>query len=522
MTRAGVSVCISLLVGACPGEPGAPARGASAAAVALDAPGPTPALVPAAALAAPQVAPADPQPSVPVVPVGPVAAFVVVTARATIVAPVDPVLVPVRAAGIWVLDDVASPGTVRFHPGSLGHYPTCACVAAETACGGVVVVGAGEGPVCDCMAPPEVFAEEPEPDMDDGVDTDCESSGSVPVALVGGVLFFHGESHSECGGMNIYDIFSREESMVAAPALLSAPALRFGGCGEGGVGNASPPWPLSDAYCASKEGARDPDCLRCKDLAEESIVYTLHRGQLYRVEDAMDTSGAGMRRWFSREVTAKRCPSAADPCGAATGFPGLEAADDFWVASDGRHALQQTRGELVILGGATPAARGDLGPDAVLGVRWHADARPLIAAMVAREPRPRELAACTGDEGCRGYAGCDLRCEAGACVVNGGAEPVALAAEDLGFVDARGGKDWGLRCLEHLRARRMGAAQAACEAGLAVASKPAIRGALLYNLGLIARKTGATQVARARFGESLVVRPGNAAVLRALAELGPG
>lgn len=454
-------------------------------------------------------------------PIGPVAAFVVVMANTTIVAPVDPALAPTRAGGIWVLDDATGPGTVRFHPGWPALYPTCACVAAETACDGVVVVAAGEGPICDCLAPPEVAEAPPEPDMDDDVDTDCESSGSVPVALVGGVLFFHGESHSECGGMNIYEIFSREEAMVAAPGVLSAPALRFGGCEDAGTGSASPPWPLWGEHCAGDEASRDPDCLRCKDLAEESIVYTLHRGRLFRVEDEMEPSGAGTRRWFSRVVTAKRCPSAADPCGAVTGFPDVEAADDFWVASDGRYALQRKRGQLEILGGAAPVQRGELGLDAVLGVRWHADARPLIATMVAREPRPRPVVACTGDDGCRGHAGCDLRCQAGSCVENVRAEPAELAAEDRGFVDTRGGKDWGLRCLEHLRAGRMGAAQAACDAGLAVASKPAIRGALLYNLGLIARNTGATQVARARFGESLVVRPGNEIVTRALAELGP-
>ena len=459
-------------------------------------------------------------------PPGPISAFVLVLGGETIVAPSDPAIEPIEAPGIWVLDDTSSPASVRFYPDLPHDFPPCACHGAASACQGPVLVGADTGPICDCLDPGELIPDNDDDNDDNNDDNDnddnCEDADDYPVSLVGGTLYLHGESHTTCGGMNIYDIFSGSEPLVAAPVDLTRPALRLEGCEEDdSTASASAPWPLPRTFCGTAEMATDPDCERCREFTAEASVYTLHRGRLYRMDNEMDSSGSGVRRWFSRALTPKTCPTPADPCGPVARFPGLASADDFWVASDGRHALRLDGGQLSLLGGAAPLPRGSLASATVLGVRWHADARPLIAAMRARAPRPRPLTACSRDADCTVHAGCDLRCEARECVVNSEREPVALATEDRGFVDSHGGSDWGLRCLQPLRARRFGAAQAACEAGLAVASKPTTRGALLYNLGLIARNTGDEATARARFVDSLAARPGNAVVTRALADLGP-
>jgi tetratricopeptide (TPR) repeat protein len=91
-----------------------------------------------------------------------------------------------------------------------------------------------------------------------------------------------------------------------------------------------------------------------------------------------------------------------------------------------------------------------------------------------------------------------------------------LAPEDEGFVDTRGGWGWGDRCFLHIKAGRLEAAKACCDRGLGMNPAPAVKGALLYNLGLIAQKSGDTTGASKYYADSLAARPGNATVQAAL------
>src|SRR5262245_42589632 len=76
--------------------------------------GPTGPAPPPVAIPPEEPVPADPVR--PPLPPGPIGAFVVVVRGETIVAPIDPTIEPIRAQGIWVLDDATAPGGVRFHP----------------------------------------------------------------------------------------------------------------------------------------------------------------------------------------------------------------------------------------------------------------------------------------------------------------------------------------------------------------------------------------------------------------------
>lgn len=451
-----------------------------------------------------------------------VAGFVIVGSGETVIAPVDPRIAVVSAPGIWVLDDAVPTPVVRFFADLREQVPDCVCESEQGACSdGVEIVEAGSGPVCGCMIPP---VEPVEPtylgDDEDDSDVVCESTDRYPAALVGGVLFFHGERHDECEGMNIYDVFSEDEAMVAAPADLAKHTVAVDGCQpDNSTATPEPPWPLPTRGCSAEELAKHEGCEQCWDMQAEADVYLLRLGRLHRVESEMDTAGSGPRRWSSAPVDPAHCPSAADTCGARTHFGDrFDADDDVWIANDGLHALVLDDAKISIVGNGDPVPRGEVGE--VLGVRYHADVRPLAAAMTTRAPLAREASACKADAECRGHSGCgDVRCDDGRCVARPAALVGVLAPDDRGFVDKRGGRDWGDRCVKHLRASRLAAAQAACEAGLALAKKPGTRGAILYNLGLVAKQHGDRDTARTRFRESLAVRPGNATVEAALAEL---
>lgn len=98
-----------------------------------------------------------------------------------------------------------------------------------------------------------------------------------------------------------------------------------------------------------------------------------------------------------------------------------------------------------------------------------------------------------------------------------------LAREDIGFVDTARGLGWSNRCYNHLQAGRFSNARAACNQGLAAPDlAPDNRGAILFNLGQVAEKTGDHAAARLFYRESLAVRPngaGAATVQRALEAL---
>jgi hypothetical protein len=90
-----------------------------------------------------------------------------------------------------------------------------------------------------------------------------------------------------------------------------------------------------------------------------------------------------------------------------------------------------------------------------------------------------------------------------------------LAPQDQGFVDQQKGLGWGYRCYLHLRQGRYANGRAACQRGLAVPDLSAWNhGAILYNLGQIAEKTGDYDSARTYYEQSLQVRPTGAGRVR--------
>ena len=99
------------------------------------------------------------------------------------------------------------------------------------------------------------------------------------------------------------------------------------------------------------------------------------------------------------------------------------------------------------------------------------------------------------------------------------APDTGLHPDDHGFVDQRGGRDWGDRCFYHLMADRFTAARAACDRGMAIAENNEVRAALHYNLGRISQGEGNVEEARGHYRRSLELNPENPAVQRRLEAL---
>jgi hypothetical protein len=91
-------------------------------------------------------------------------------------------------------------------------------------------------------------------------------------------------------------------------------------------------------------------------------------------------------------------------------------------------------------------------------------------------------------------------------------KPSELAPEDANFVDDRQGFNWGDRCYKHFHAGALSYARAACKKGLEMQPEPKVRGAILYNLGLVDEASGDKKAACEWIRESLAVRPGVAPV----------
>src|SRR5262245_799352 len=91
-------------------------------------------------------------------------------------------------------------------------------------------------------------------------------------------------------------------------------------------------------------------------------------------------------------------------------------------------------------------------------------------------------------------------------------KPSELAPEDVGFVDDRAGFNWGDRCFKHFRAGALNYARAACQKGLEAGPEPKVRGAILYNMGLVDEATGDKKAACEWIRQSIAVRPGVAPV----------
>ena len=339
--------------------------------------------------------------------------------------------------------------------------------------------------------------------------------------------------------------------------------------GPGGPGGNACPWNgerwgfPSEAYEDDpNEGAEEDACSLCERSGDATAVF-LRAGLL----STQNWGYFGPTIILSDRVTPQRCPTTIDPCGDPARFVPLRdvlerPVDglDYWVATDGSAALVGERGEVWLPDGTAPVrdAGVDLTLNLALGVHYHADARPMVRAMARVEeeglsgievpPDPSPPIACTTaaecapGERCSGFChppcredldcidlgvcgafcsatgqcllmrelGCDAEhaCDGGFdCVEETCQRHVAvLDPADAGFVDRRLGRDWGNRCYRHVLAGAFEAAQAACEAGLALAPDDAVRGAILFNLGLAAQGRGWTQRAIEYFTESLAVR----------------
>lgn len=96
-----------------------------------------------------------------------------------------------------------------------------------------------------------------------------------------------------------------------------------------------------------------------------------------------------------------------------------------------------------------------------------------------------------------------------------------LAVDDARVATRLDSREWSNRCFIHIKAGRYSHALAACNRGIEHLSPESDRlaGALFYNLGLIAQRTGDSPLAASHFRRSLQVRPGNQTVERALQQV---
>ncbi|MCB9569230.1 MAG: tetratricopeptide repeat protein [Myxococcales bacterium] len=458
----------------------------------------------------------------------------------TVLIPVASASRPISAPGIWVLDDTSAPPRVRvlFVEAPEG-LPRCACADDRCLLGHTLEVEAGRGPpICACAPDPD--------DDDDGGDGDdeaCTTSSLEAVALFGGALQWLGHENITCEGINIYNAID-SVSVLGGVKLDEKrrtidDALRNLGCtSDAGPGSPDALWPLDELECVKygagwreRGGAAGTLCEDCGVMDPEADTYLLRRGKIYAIRD--NVHHAGGFRWIDEApARPELCPDRADPCGDPAGFPMIDFPDperEFWVASDGSAALVIDGREVWIWrpGDGDQTRRRVRPPANLLGARFHADASRLREAL-ARAPRARTDGGCgrpatptspatatatataTACDDARPCPG-DARCEAGRCRIT-----PALDPEDRPLLAS--GRGLGDRCVIHMRAGRLGAAWAACEAGLERATTDRARAALLYNLGLLAERIGDLADARARFERSLALRP-NASVEEALARV---
>lgn len=397
-------------------------------------------------------------------------------------------------------------------------------------------------------------------------DDDCSETSSEVVSLHAGVLYSEVFEHNGCGGMNLYGVASMTSALTNDAIALTLSDGDDLGCDPDGAFLDGWATPLEETDFLHRDGhwmvpddrLDDAYALeRCDGFAMPDGEVAFNRGaDILMVGADVDGTGGGAR--FSASLPADRahCTSA-DPCGSRAEFASLIAADPsaaVFVSNDAHAALRWVAPEAALFMPShdTPfrgvGANGDL-----LGIRYHTDARRLVRAMQLEaahhapeaalcapglEQVDGECAArCEQDLDCRALGSCQAVCREGVCLDDavdcaethpcGAAEvcersqcrAIELAAADANFHDARGGTGWGNRCIEHLRTGALDAAQAACAEGLGMATRAATRGALLYNLGLVAERRHEPWLARLYYEASLVARP-NATVARALATAG--
>lgn len=463
-------------------------------------------------------APASPAPhEAPVAPAadGATPGFVVYVTDGSYAVSLDGTVTP--GDGYWVLDDrdAAAPVVSRW-----AHEPppdafACGCERddactpsgwTETRFGPTGAPSAfdASGDItrhCPCYA-----IEEDEDGDDDDECGGVEVPVPPPVALSGGVVYALGArmDNEGCSGARLVDSIGQAHALVAGARRVDEPVVR-GACFSRVLD--APGWPedvLAGAACAreSDDDHDDDPCGACERMAgDEATASYVARGQLVRV--GTNASVSWELTFVTRApLTPATCPGPNDPCGTAATFPGVDAYGDFWVATGGEAALVARDGDAWIWPRGGEAVAIALPVQDILGLRFHADLRPLLAPMRAGTPDDEALAPFVSPAACALPESPD--------------EGPALAPEDQAFVDTHGGRDWGNRCFEHVRAGALDAAEAACERGLDLATEPSVQGALYYNFGRIAEARGDAAEARSWYERSLASRPGNRTVQQRL------
>ncbi|MFO0747371.1 MAG: tetratricopeptide repeat protein [Myxococcota bacterium] len=207
------------------------------------------------------------------------------------------------------------------------------------------------------------------------------------------------------------------------------------------------------------------------------------------------------------------------------------------MASDGSLALVADLERRVYrVWGPDPAAPGPLRsapfaarPGAViLGVRYHRDLAPIVARACAATCDNERCTAALPARDCDALEReKDYPCEYGPDAPGDDGDDNVIGAEpDAPDLDARAraltgsASDLGNRCFRQLQAAELDEARATCAEALRRKPSDATRGAILFNLGLIAEKRGDPAEARRLYRESLAARP-NATVRKRLDALGP-
>lgn len=330
---------------------------------------------------------------------GPVPGFVLYANNLTIVIGDDGNVT--SADGLWVLDDGVSPASVARHfwldrssIAALG-LSYCPCDDAPGACTEheLVTLGPERTWPCACVLPSTLQADLPVPDpadFDGEVFDPCSTEGELRLeSLVGGQLFALGWTwNGACYmSLSVYDSLALELPVVASPRL---PELEHGTFELIGCDDERFPAQLVRAWPPPDETDTCPT-----DFEPEAELLVLRRGWLWRIAD--NIFHAGGTRWVSR-VPARpdNCPSANDPCGDPSLYPGIDEYDEFWIRTDGSVALGAIgKGYALVRPGGPATLPFELEVDAtheLIGVRVHEDLRPLRQAITRDHALPEPVA----------------------------------------------------------------------------------------------------------------------------------
>jgi hypothetical protein len=330
---------------------------------------------------------------------GPVSGFVLYANNLTIVIGEDGNVT--SADGLWVLDDGVAPVSVARHVW-LDHtsitalgLPSCPCDDAPGACSelDLTTLDPEHAWSCTCVRPSDLRADLPVPDpagFDGEAFDPCSTEGDLELAsLVGGQLFALGWTwNGACYmSLSIYDSLALALPIVANPVEPSMDGFEVQGCDEEHPpAQLVRPWPPPDEH----ELGMCPE-----DFEPEAELLVLRRGWLWRIAD--NIFHAGGTRWISR-VPARpdNCPSANDPCGDPSRYPGIDDYDEFWIRTDGSVALGAIgKGYALVRPSGSATLPFELEVDAthdLIGVRVHEDLAPLRQAIARGRELPQPAA----------------------------------------------------------------------------------------------------------------------------------